>query len=152
VTFSPDIPGLGRGNYRIGYEHRDEVPGRDRPADEAFYLNIDQEIAKDVAPFLRIGWGTGRSTGVAVASSLGIGIDNCFGRPGDAFGFGIGFDTANDREGEQRETEYVSETFYRFQLTRAMQWTLGGQVIVQPVNAPHDDVVGVFETRLVIDF
>lgn len=152
VTFSPTIPGLGKGNYRLGYEHRDEAPNKDKPADEAFYLNIDQEIAKDVAPFLRIGWGTGRSTGVSLATSIGIGVDNCFDRPGDAFGFGIGLDTVNDREGEQRETEYVSEIFYRFQLTRAMQWTLGGQLILQPINAPNDDAVGVFETRLVIDF
>ena len=152
VTFSPTISGLGKGNYRLGYEHRDEVPAKDKPADDAFYFNIDQEIAKDVAPFLRIGWGTGRSTGVSVASSIGIGIDNCFDRPGDAFGFGIGLDTVNDREGEQRETEYISEAFYRFQVTRAMQYTIGGQVIFQPINAPNDDVVGVFEMRLVIDF
>ena len=33
-----------------------------------------------------------------------------------------------------------------------MQWTVGGQLIFDPINAPGDNVVGVFEMRLVIDF
>jgi hypothetical protein len=33
-----------------------------------------------------------------------------------------------------------------------MQWTIGGQLILEPINAPEDDVVGIFEMRLVIDF
>lgn len=152
ITYSPTIKGLGKGNYRFGYEHRDEAPEKDKPADDNWYFNVDQEIAKDVAPFLRIGWGTGRSTGVALAVSGGLGIENCFNRPGDAFGVGIGFDTANDRQPTQNETEYVGETFYRWQLTRATQFTLGGQLIANPVNAPHDDLLGVLEMRVVIDF
>jgi hypothetical protein len=152
ITYSPTIKGWGKGNYRLGYEHRDEVPEKDRPSDEAFYFNIDQEVAKDIAPFLRIGWGTGRSTGVDVAVSGGLGIDNCFDRPGDAFGIGIGFDQANNSQPNQGETEYVGETFYRWQLTRAMQYTLGGQLILKPINKPDDDAVGILEMRLVIDF
>lgn len=152
ITYSPTIKGLGKGNYRLGYEHRDEVPDRNRPSDESFYFNVDQEIVKDIAPFFRFGWGTGRSTGVTIATSVGLGIDNCFDRQGDAFGIGFGLDTANERTDGQRETEYAGETFYRWQLTRAMQFTLGGQLILNPSNAPKDDVLGVLEMRLVVDF
>jgi len=152
VTFSPKVPGLGQGNYRIGFEHRDAFPDENRPQDNSFYFNIDQEIAKDIAPFLRFGYGTGNSTGVEFAVSIGLGIDNCFNRPGDAFGVGIGFDTPPDDADTERDIEYAAEVFYRFQLTRAMQFTVGQQVIIQPVNAPEDDLVGVFELRLVIDF
>lgn len=151
VTYSPKINGL-QGNYRIGFEHRDSFPDEDRPQDNSFYFNVDQEIAKDIAPFLRFGYGTGNSTGVEFAVSVGLGIDNCFNRPGDAFGIGIGFDTPPDDADTERDIEYAGEVFYRFQLTKAMQFTLGQQVIVQPVNAPDDDVVGVFELRLVVDF
>jgi hypothetical protein len=152
VTYSPTIPGLGKGNYRVGFEHRDSFPDENRPQDNSYYINIDQEIAKDIAPFIRWGHGTGNSTGVEDAFSVGLGIDNPFDRRGDAFGFGFGFDTASNPAPGGRDTEYVNEVFYRFQLTRAMQWMVGGQLIFDPINAPGDKALGIFEMRLVIDF
>jgi hypothetical protein len=152
VTYSPTISGWGKGNYRLGYEYRDAVEDLGRPEDSSIYINIDQEIAKDVAPFLRYNWGTGNSTGVENVFSVGIGFDNVFDRPGDSAGIGIGFDTKDDAVVSSRDVEYAVEAFYRFQLTHAMQYTLGGQVIFDPINAPGDDIVGVFEMRLVIDF
>lgn len=152
LTYSPTIKGLGKGNYRIGIEYRDAVEDRDRPEDTSFYLNIDQEIAKDIAPFFRWGHGTGNSTAVEDVVSIGLGIDNAFKRPGDAFGIGVGFDTPDDAVESERDLEYAGEVFYRFQLSRAIQWTIGGQLILDPIKAPDDDVVGIFEMRLVIDF
>lgn len=152
VTYSPTIQSLGKGNYRLGIEYRDAVEDKDRPEDTTFYLNIDQEVEKDVAPFLRIGYGTGNSTGVDWAVSAGLGVDNALNRPGDAFGIGIGFDTPDNAIDSDRSAEYVGEIFYRFQLTHALQWTIGGQMILDPINAPDDDVLGIFEMRLVLDF
>lgn len=152
VTYSPKISGWGQGNYRIGFEHRDSFPDEDRPQDNSFYFNVDQEIAKDIAPFLRFGYGTGNSTGAEFAFSMGLGIDNPFNRPGDAFGVGLGFLTADEDVVSERDVEYSGEIFYRFQLTYAMQWMVGGQLILEPINAPDDDAVGIFEMRLVIDF
>ena len=152
ITYSPTIEGLGKGNYRFGVEYRDAVEEKDRPSDTSFYINIDQEFAKDFAPFVRWGHGTGRSTGVEDALSVGLGIDNCFNRPGDAFGAGFGFATAKDPTPAQRDVEYAVETFYRFQLTRAIQYTIGGQLIFDPINDLNHDTVGLVEMRLVIDF
>lgn len=152
VTYSPTIKGLGKGNYRVGFEHRDSFPDGNIPQDNSVYFNIDQEIVKDIAPFIRFGYGTGNTTGVEYVFSGGIGIDNAFDRPGDAFGIGFGFDTPDDSNTSPRDIEYAGETFYRFQLTHAMQWTIGGQLILDPVNAPGDDVVGIFQMRLVVDF
>jgi hypothetical protein len=152
VTFSPTIDGLGKGNYRVGFEHRDSFPNENRPQDNSLYFNIDQEVAKDIAPFIRFGYGTGNSTGVEYAFSGGIGVDNAFDRPGDAAGIGFGFDTPDDSNTSTRDIEYAGELFYRFQLTHAIQWTVGGQLILDPVNKPDDDVVGLFEMRIVIDF
>jgi hypothetical protein len=152
VTYSPKIDGLGQGNYRFGVEYRDGVEDKGRPSDTAFYINIDQEIAKDFAPFIRWGHGTGRSTGVEDAFSAGLGIDNCFNRPGDAFGVGFGFATADESVDSPRDVEYAGEIFYRLQLSRAIQYTIGGQIILDPVNNPDQDVIGIFEMRLVIDF
>jgi hypothetical protein len=152
VTYSPKIEGWGQGNYRLGIEYRDAVEDRDRPEDTSFYFNVDQEVVKDVAPFLRYGYGTGRSTGIEHVFSVGVGVDNPFSRPGDAWGFGIGFDIADDDVQSDRDIEYASELFYRFQLTRAIQWTVGGQLIFEPILAEDDDFVGIFQMRLVIDF
>jgi hypothetical protein len=151
ATWSPKLQGL-QGNYRVGVEYRDGVEDKGRPSDTSFYINIDQEIAKDVAPFVRWGHGTGRSTGVEDAFSVGLGIDNCFDRPGDAFGIGFGFDTADDSVESERDIEYASEVFYRFQLTRAMQYMIGGQLIFEPINNIDQDVIGIFQMRLVVDF
>lgn len=154
LTFSPTIEGLGKGNYRFGVEYRDGVEDKGRPSDTSFYINIDQEVAKNFAPFLRWGHGTGRSTGVEDAFSVGFGIDNCFNRPGDALGWGIGFATADDSVESERDIEYASELFYRFQLTRAVQYTIGGQLILDPIfgSESDSDVVGILEMRLVVDF
>jgi hypothetical protein len=154
VTYSPKIEGLGQGNYRFGVEYRDAVEEKDRPSDTSFYINIDQEIAKDVAPFIRWGHGTGRSTGVEDAFSVGLGVDNAFNRGGDAFGIGFGFATADESVASDRDMEYATETFYRFQLARAIQYTIGGQLIIDPINGHESDsdVVGILEMRLVIDF
>ncbi|MCC6427011.1 MAG: carbohydrate porin [Phycisphaerales bacterium] len=152
VTYSPDIEGMGKGNYRLGFEHRASFPNEDRPQDNSVYFNVDQEVAKDIAPFFRFGYGTGNSTAVEYVTSVGLGIDNAFSRPGDAFGVGVGFDTPDDAVVSPRDIEYAGEIFYRFQLTHAMQWTIGGQLILDPILAPDDDAAGVFEMRLVIDF
>jgi hypothetical protein len=152
VTYSPTISGWGKGNYRLGIEYRDAVEDLGRPEDTSIYINIDQEVAKDIAPFLRYSYGTGRSTGVDNVFSVGVGWDNAFDRPGDVAGVGFGFDTKDDTVVSTRSAEYAIEAFYRFQLTRAIQYTVGGQLIFQPVLAPGDDMVGVFEMRLVIDF
>jgi porin len=152
VTYSPTFDGLGKGNYRLGYEYRDAVEDLGRPEDSSIYINIDQEVAKDIAPFLRYNWGTGNSTGVDNVFSVGIGFDNVMGRQGDAFGVGIGFDTKDSSVVSTRDVEYATEAFYRMQLTPAMQYTLGGQLIYHPVLKPDDQWVAVFEMRLVIDF
>lgn len=152
VTYSPTVENWGKGNYRLGIEYRDSVESKGLPEDTTVYLNIDQEIAEDVAPFLRTSWSTGRGTDVQYTLALGIGVDNPFDRQGDAFGIGSGFVVAKDKVSAENNMEYPTEIFYRWQLTWAMQATLGYQVIFNPVNTTGGDVVGVFEARIVIDF
>jgi hypothetical protein len=151
VTYSPEIDGLGRGNYRVGVEYRDAVPDEDRPEDATAYFNIDQEVVDDLAPFLRFSWSTGRSTGVKYSLGTGIGIDNPFGRQGDAFGIGSGIVVANDDD-VANDIEIPNEIFYRWQVTSNIQGTIGYQIIVNPVNNPDEDVIGIFQARWVIDF
>lgn len=151
ITWSPTIEGLGKGNYRLGVEHRDASERRGTAEDNGFYINIDQEIAKDIAPFLRFWHGEGDATGIETVIAGGVGIENCFGNPGDAFGVGFGASFPKD-DSLPRDVEYAAEVFYRFQLTRAIQWTVGYQGIFDPVLNPDQDVIGIFESRLLIEF
>lgn len=151
VTWSPTIEGWGRGNYRIGFEHRDASERKGTPEDNGFYINIDQEVAKDVAPFIRFWHGEGDATGIETVISGGLGIDNCFGNAGDAFGVGVGAAFPKD-DTLARDVEYGTEVFYRFQLTRAIQWTVGYQAIFDPVLNPDQSAIGIFEMRLLIEF
>jgi hypothetical protein len=150
ITWSPTIGGLGKGNYRIGVEHRDASERRGTPEDIGFYINIDQEIAKDLAPFFRFWHGDGDATGIETVIAGGIAVENWV-NEGDAFGVGFGCDFPKD-DTLERDVEYGAEIFYRMQLTRAMQWTLGYQGIFEPVLDPEHSEVGVFETRLLIEF
>ncbi len=154
VTYSPVIKGWGQGNYRAGVEYRDAVEDAGRPEDTSFYLNIDQEIYKDIAPFMRYGHGTGNSTGVADVFSVGIGLDNCLDRPGDACGIGALALTQPPKVATPRPAarSMPSKCSTGSSFTRALQWTVGQQLIMDPINAPGDSLVGVFEMRLVFDF
>jgi hypothetical protein len=150
VTWSPTIGGLGKGNYRVGVEHRDASERRGTPEDIGFYINIDQEIAEDLAPFLRFWHGDGDATGIETVISGGIAVENWV-NEGDACGVGVGSYFPKDDDLE-RDVEYGAEIFYRMQLTRAIQWSVGYQGIFEPVLAPDKDAVGVFESRLLIEF
>jgi len=48
--------------------------------------------------------------------------------------------------------EKVVEMFHRWQLTRFTQFSVGGQLIVDPSNAPEDSAVGVFTARFRVEF
>ena len=152
VTWSPTFDNLGKGNYRFGVEHRDDSERKGTEEDLGIYINIDQEIAKDIAPFMRFWYGQGDATGVKMSLAGGLGMENCFGRPGDAFGFGFGADWPDDDIGAARNVEYAAEIFYRFQLTRAIQWSIDLQAIIDPALDPDHDFAGVFGTRLLIEF
>jgi hypothetical protein len=151
LTWSPTINGLGKANYRIGVEHRDASQRKGTPEDTGFYFNVDQEICKDVAPFVRFWQGQGNATGIETALSVGIAAENVFNRPGDACGVGFGFDIPKDDD-LAHGMEYAVEVFYRFQLTRTMQWMIGYQGIFDPVLNPDQSAIGVFQTRLLIEF
>ena len=77
---------------------------------------------------------------------------NCSNRPGDVFGAGFGFATKDDSVISTRDVEYATEVFYRFQLTHAIQYTIGGQLIFEPIKDTARDMVGILEMRMVIDF
>ncbi len=80
-----------------------------------------------------------------MVSINGIGIDNCFNRPGDALRRSASvLSTPADNVGLGHDLEYAGEVFYRFQLTRMpMQFTIGGQLILEPVNNADQDAIGV---------
>lgn len=55
-------------------------------------------------------------------------------------------------EDHDLDDQYVTEVFYRLQVSPDNQFTLGYQFIFSPTFEPDDDVVGVFEVRWRITF
>jgi hypothetical protein len=64
---------------------------------------------------------------------------------------GVGFSYAWPHDNSLRQ-EKVVETFYRAQVTRFIQLSVGAQAIFDPSNSPGNDVVGAFWGRVRITF
>ena len=64
---------------------------------------------------------------------------------------GVAFSVAFPRNSGAQE-EKVLEGFYRWQLTRFTQVSVGAQAIFDPGNGPDQDVVGAFWGRFRIAF
>ena len=82
--------------------------------------------------------------------SCGVGLDGPIGaRPDDLLGIGFGWGQPEDRS---LRDQYVTEIFYRVQLTPKIQVTPGYQVIFDPSLTEEEDVVGIFGLRLRVVF
>lgn len=145
---TPEIHGLGRGRYAVtGWN----LPGRDgdRPSDWGYSFTAEQYIRENLWVFGRYGWADRGLTGVKQGWAGGLAIDGLLGSPDNLTGIGAGY--AEPASGDLRDETSV-EIFHRFQLLRHTQFTLDGQLILNPSNAPDDDAIGIFSARLRLEF
>jgi porin len=153
VGLTLDFEGAGEGNYRLTAWRSDEAEDAELPEDFGFSFSADQEIGGPAVPFVRASWADGDATGVSAVVGGGLGFEGLMGREEDAAGVGVSWGSSTV---EGVNDQVVSEVFYRVQLARSVQCTLGAQVIF---NAPDleserdgEETVGVFEARLRITF
>ncbi len=144
---SPDIPALGKGNYRLTPWHN-HLFGSDG---FGIALNIDQELGrKDVVAFFRFGYGDEDVTPVEIFVSGGIGLEEPFGRERDLLAFGVAWADPSSGEGSRDET--LLELFYRVHLAKAISITPNLQLVLDPADNPDDDVAVVGGVRLLVEF
>jgi hypothetical protein len=144
---SPDIPSLGKGNYRVTPWHN-HLFGEDG---FGIAFNIDQELGrKDIIAFFRFGYGDQDVTPVKTFVSGGVGFEAPFGRKRDLVAIGAAWSDPSSGVGSRDET--LLELFYRFHLAKAISLTPDLQLVVDPANNSDDDVVVVGGIRLLLEF
>jgi high affinity Mn2+ porin len=151
-------------------------PGADISAARAyrykygFGLNLEQEIAKNVGIFSRLGWNDGHNEGWANtdanwSTSLGVNVKGeAWSRPGDGFGLaGIvsGASRDNQRFLEAGGTDILSgdggldyrpetalETYYDFNVWKSVHFAVDYQFIENPAFNHDRGPVSVFGLRV----
>lgn len=145
---TPEIDGLGPGRYRVALWHVDHREEAGKPSDRGVTVSGDQDVGKSLIVFARYGWSDGDVTGISDSFQAGAGIKNVLGKDNM---LGIAGAWSNP-EADGKRDEKVFEVFQRFQITETAQLTFDVETIVDPSNAPGDDVLGVFSVRLRISF
>ncbi len=148
-----DIDGAGEGNYRLTAWRSDEAQDVEPPEDFGFALSVDQELGDFAVPFFRASWSDGDATDVGALVAGGVVFEGPLGREEDAVGLAVSWGESSD---DEVDDQFGSELFYRLQLARAIQWTIGAQVIANAPDLDSDDgseeTVVVFGMRLRITF
>lgn len=149
IGFTPMIEGLGQGRYTASVTY---VDPRDRNEnighDFGFSLIADQNIGERVQVFARYNYQEEALTNIKHLIQGGVGVSGLLGSPDNMSGLAFSY-ADPDRPGRE---EKVVEFFHRLQLTKYTQFSVGYQVIIDPTNAPDDDVIGVFSMRIRIAF
>jgi len=149
VGWTPVIEGLGPGRYAFMAWHMDARELWNLPEDYGFTFIADQNLGDGWQVFARYAWNDGPLTGIRNLGQAGVGRDGFFGREDDLTGFAL---SLADPSAHNVRYETVLEIFHRFQLTRHTQFSVGLQLIANPVNAPDNETAGVFYARVRTSF
>ena len=147
LGLSPDLPLLGKGNYRLTPWHN-HLFGSDG---FGIALNIDQELGrKDLIAFFRFGYGEKNVTPVKTFVSGGVAFEAPFGRKNDIVAIGVAWSDPSPGEGFRDET--LLEILYQLEIAKSIALTPNLQLVIDPANNAGDDVVAVPGIRLLLKF
>ena len=146
---------------------------RDRPK-YGFYVNLEQQIMKDVGLFARASWNDGQTqilsfTDIDRSLSGGLSIKGSFwGRPDDTVGIGGAINGLSDAHrdflaaggfglliGDGRlnyRPERILETYYAYSVNKNVTFTANYQLFVNPAYNADRGPVSVFSGRLHAEF
>ena len=143
--WTPTFESLGEGRYTVSSWNIGERENTGQASDWGLSAVADQKINETVQVFARWGFADGGVANIENYPQVGIGLRGLMGDPSDMAGlaFSYAFPTASSARDEK-----VVEVFYRWQLTRFAQFSLGAQSIFDPGNGPSHDVVGAFWGRV----
>lgn len=148
VGYSPMITGVGRALCTIMAWYMPEREDPDLPHDHGVSFTFQQDIGEDLWVMARYGFADRGLTGVQSVWQAAAAIEGLLGSPENVSGIGIAYAVPTN---DNLREETSIDAFHRFQLTDYTQLSFGAQAIIDPSNAPDDDVIGVFSVRLRID-
>jgi carbohydrate-selective porin OprB len=149
VGWTPTLERLGQGRYTFSGWHMGKREKNGIPADWGVSLVADQRINETVQVFARWGYADGAVASIKNYIQGGAGFRGLMGEPNDMAGIAFSYAFPSDSSLQQ---EKVLEGFYRWQLTRFSQVSVGAQAIFDPGNGPDHDVAGAFWMRVRIFF
>lgn len=147
--YTPMIDSLGRGRYALMLWHVDELQDNRAPDDQGFALIAEQDLGESLYGFARYQYADEAVQNINYSIQAGLGINGLLGSPDNLTGAAVSY--ADPATSGLRD-EKVVEVFHRWQLTRYTQFSVGGQAIFDPSNAPDDSTLGVLTLRLRIAF
>ena len=139
-----------RGHYKLTgwYADLNTSHYQRRGSGFGFAFYADQEIVHHLSLFVQYGYGNPSATFQEHFLSGGMGIFEPFDRHGEMFGMAMAW----SRSSLTGHDEQLMETFYRFQLTDAIQFTPDLQVVFNPNLDPDRDVNVILGARFRIQF
>ncbi len=148
----------------------DILATRDYRCKYGFGLNVEQELARNVGAFMRLGWSDGQNeawvfSDVDRTATLGLSVKGeAWGRPSDTFGLAGAFNAISQTHREflaegglgilagdgalNYGVEKSLEAYYDFQVWRTVHATLDYQFIADPAFNGDRGPVSVFGARL----
>lgn len=146
---TPYFEGIGAGRFQLMLWRMDSRPDQNLPSDQGISVILNQEFGDSLIGFARYGNSKATLTNVENAVQIGIGLQDFLGQD-NLTGLAASWGEPS-RPGWRDET--VLELFQRFQLSRFSQFSVGGQLIIDPSNSPTDsDAVAVLTLRLRVAF
>ena len=149
LGWTPTFGELREGRYTFSGWHIGERENNGLAADWGLSAVADQRINETVQVFARWGHADGGVSRVQDYFQAGTGFRGLMGDPGDMAGVALSYAIPTDNTARD---EKVFETFYRWQLTRFAQASVGAQAIFDPSYGPDHNVVGAFWGRLRVVF
>jgi len=149
VGWTPEFK-LGEGRYTFSGWHIGEREGTGLPEDWGLSAIADQQVCENIDVFARYGYSEAGTLGLRHYAQCGMGYRGlipCL--TNDVTGVGFSYAWPHNNTFRQ---EKVFETFYRAQVTRFVQLSVGAQAIFDPGNSPGNDVVGAFWGRVRLTF
>jgi porin len=145
--FTPNYDEPNAGMFHFTLWNIDARQDAGKQSDRGVALTLEQQVGCEgnVVPFLRYAYAHRGINGIRQNLSIGVGLEDMFGKNEDIIGAAISWEDPSD--GSLRD-QYVFETFYRFYITPHTHLTPDIQVVVDPANAPTKDAVTIFGLRL----
>ncbi|NIP30601.1 MAG: hypothetical protein GTO02_11760 [Candidatus Dadabacteria bacterium] len=151
VGFLTEINRHGNGNYHVAIWHSDRIKKQNVPSGRGLAITFQQQFRNEYNTFLRYSYTNGDVTDVKQLLSGGVGVydplhlginDNLLGL---AFAWG-------EPEVNSLRSQYVIESFLRLQVFPSIQVTPDIQLIINPSEAPDENIVAVLGMRFRIAF
>jgi len=151
VGFLTKITRHGNGNYHIAIWHSDRIKKQNVPSGKGLAITFQQQFRNEYNTFLRYSYTNGDVTDVKQLLSGGVGVYDPFHLGMNDNLLGLAFAWGEPEDNSLR-SQYVIESFLRLQVFPSIQLTPDIQLIIQPSEAPDENIVAVLGMRFRIAF